>query len=117
MKLEGAVSVVTGAGSGLGAALIHQLADAGVVPVVIDLRPERVQETVDAMKARGLGDRAETRCVAGSGRSPSSVEARPVSLQGAAPYRRVCEERPAVHGLGQDQEVRAERDLGAPRST
>ncbi len=48
MKLEGAVSVVTGAGSGLGAALIHQLAEAGVVPVVIDLRPERVQKTVDA---------------------------------------------------------------------
>ena len=60
MKLEGAVSVVTGAGSGLGAALIHQLADAGVVPVVIDLRPERVQETVDAMKARGLEVRGWT---------------------------------------------------------
>ncbi|MFQ5666803.1 MAG: SDR family NAD(P)-dependent oxidoreductase [Candidatus Binatia bacterium] len=54
MKLDGTVAVVTGAGSGLGAALAVQLAQAGAVPVVIDLRSARVEQTVGALKSRGV---------------------------------------------------------------
>ena len=54
MKLEGAIVVVTGAGSGLGAALVTQLAEARAVPIVVDLRADRVQRMVDAMKGRRI---------------------------------------------------------------
>ncbi|MBI2168659.1 MAG: SDR family oxidoreductase [Actinobacteria bacterium] len=53
MKLEGAVAVVTGAGSGLGEALVVRLADEGATPVVLDLRPDRVERVVDDLVAAG----------------------------------------------------------------
>ena len=52
MNLSGAIAVVTGGGSGLGEALVKQLAEAGAVPVVIDLRAERVSRVVDAVRPR-----------------------------------------------------------------
>lgn len=52
MNLFGRIAVVTGGGSGLGEALVHQLADAGAVPVVIDLRAERASRVVDAVRPR-----------------------------------------------------------------
>ncbi len=53
MKLSGAIAVVTGGGSGLGEALVSQLAESGATPVVIDLRAERVSHVVDRIRARG----------------------------------------------------------------
>jgi NAD(P)-dependent dehydrogenase (short-subunit alcohol dehydrogenase family) len=50
VKLAGAVAVVTGGGSGLGAALGRQLAAAGAVPVILDLRPERVDRLVGELE-------------------------------------------------------------------
>ena len=44
MRLGGAIAVVTGGGSGLGAALVRLLAREGARPVVVDLREERVRE-------------------------------------------------------------------------
>ncbi len=44
MRLAGAIAVVTGGGSGLGAALMRLLAREGARPVVVDLRAERVHE-------------------------------------------------------------------------
>ena len=53
MKLHGAVAVVTGGGSGLGAALSRELAAAGAVPVILDLRPERVEQAVRELERAG----------------------------------------------------------------
>ncbi len=53
MKLQGAVAVVTGGGSGLGAALSRELAAAGAVPIILDLRPDRVEQVVRALELAG----------------------------------------------------------------
>ncbi len=53
MKLEGAIAVVTGGGSGLGAALSRELAAAGAVPNILDLRPERVEQVVCELERTG----------------------------------------------------------------
>jgi len=53
MELRGAVAVVTGAGSGLGRALVGVLADAGALPLVLELRPERVERTVAELRGAG----------------------------------------------------------------
>ena len=68
MKLDGAIAVVTGGGSGLGAALVRRLAKAGAKPVILDVRADRVQRVVEELRstetfALGLvcdvGDRAQ----------------------------------------------------------
>jgi len=53
MQMHGAVAVVTGGGSGLGAALSRELAAAGAVPVILDLRPERVEQAVRELERAG----------------------------------------------------------------
>jgi len=53
MELSGAVAVVTGAGSGLGRALVGLLADAGALPLVVELRPDRVERTVAELRQAG----------------------------------------------------------------
>jgi len=53
MKLQGAIAVITGGGSGLGAALARELAAAGAVPVILDLRTERVAQVVRELEGAG----------------------------------------------------------------
>lgn len=50
---EGAVTVVTGGGSGLGAALVRRLANQGASLVIVDLRPDRVKQIIAEIGARG----------------------------------------------------------------
>ena len=50
MKLDGAVAVVTGGGSGLGAALVRRLVDAGAVPVILDVRAARVERVLEEVR-------------------------------------------------------------------
>ncbi|WP_238383248.1 SDR family NAD(P)-dependent oxidoreductase, partial [Rubripirellula obstinata] len=45
------VAVVTGGGSGIGAAIATRLAAEGATVAIIELETERGQETVDAIKA------------------------------------------------------------------
>lgn len=51
------MAVVTGGGSGLGAALVAHLSEAGAVPVVLDLRAARVDASVE--RVRSAGGRAD----------------------------------------------------------
>lgn len=55
-RLSGKVAMVTGAGSGLGAAFARALAEAGADVACVDLRPETAEET--AASLRVLGRRA-----------------------------------------------------------
>lgn len=52
MKLQGAIAVVTGGGSGLGAALAALFTDSGSVPVLLDLRAERLEHVLGALRLR-----------------------------------------------------------------
>jgi len=54
MKLQGAVAVVTGGGSGLGAALGRELVGAGATPVILDLRADRVDRMVRELGRPGV---------------------------------------------------------------
>lgn len=46
MDLRGSLAVVTGGGSGLGAALVRRLAEAGAHPVLLDVRADRIERQV-----------------------------------------------------------------------
>lgn len=52
-NLKGAVGVVTGAGAGLGAALAHRLADAGMRVVVADIAFEHAESIAAGIRNRG----------------------------------------------------------------
>ncbi|MEY9848949.1 3-oxoacyl-ACP reductase FabG [Streptacidiphilus sp. MAP5-3] len=52
------VAVVTGAAQGIGAATAMRLADEGASVAVVDLTPERAQQTVDTITAKGGTARA-----------------------------------------------------------
>ena len=62
MNRQGAVAVVTGGGSGLGAAVARELAAAGAVPVILDLRTERVAQVVRELEGAGARGFARFRC-------------------------------------------------------
>jgi NAD(P)-dependent dehydrogenase (short-subunit alcohol dehydrogenase family) len=51
--LQGATAIVTGGGTGLGAAVAHALAGAGASVVVTGRRQQPIQETVDSIVAAG----------------------------------------------------------------
>ena len=53
LTLRGRTAIVTGAGSGIGAAIALELAAAGAHVVVQDLRLDSARETVDAIRAAG----------------------------------------------------------------
>ena len=46
MKLEGRVALVTGAGSGMGRAMVRRFYDEGATVVAVDIRPDAVKETI-----------------------------------------------------------------------
>jgi NAD(P)-dependent dehydrogenase (short-subunit alcohol dehydrogenase family) len=56
--LEGAVAIITGAGSGIGRATALNLAGRGCAVVVTDIDPTRVDAVVEAITGRGGGGRA-----------------------------------------------------------
>lgn len=51
--LQGKVALITGGAGGLGTALCHALAQAGVIPVVADVRLEAAQKVVQAVEEQG----------------------------------------------------------------
>ncbi|MGC6511511.1 MAG: SDR family NAD(P)-dependent oxidoreductase [Parvibaculales bacterium] len=67
MKLQGKTAVVTGAGQGIGAAIVHRLAEEGARVGVMDLNSETAQAVIDALPNPGdhlalptnVGDSAE----------------------------------------------------------
>lgn len=52
-RFEGKVALVTGGGSGIGAAIYRQLAASGASVVVTDLKMEAANSVVDAITAEG----------------------------------------------------------------
>ena len=50
MSLQGKTAIVTGAAQGIGAAIVHKLAEEGAQVAVIDLNLEAAQAVVDALK-------------------------------------------------------------------
>jgi NAD(P)-dependent dehydrogenase (short-subunit alcohol dehydrogenase family) len=61
-EYTGRIAVVTGAGSGLGAAMVERFADAGAAVVLLDIDGARVEAKAAALRARGinaLGMRAD----------------------------------------------------------
>lgn len=53
-KLENKVAVITGAGSGLGRAGVIKYAQEGAKLVISDINPDRLNETIEILKAQGL---------------------------------------------------------------
>ena len=54
MNLEGRIALVTGAGSGIGAAIARKLAACGASVIVTDLRAEAAEEVAGALVEEGL---------------------------------------------------------------
>jgi 3-oxoacyl-[acyl-carrier protein] reductase len=61
MKLEGQVAVVTGAGSGMGRAMIRRFHDEGAIAVAVDIRGDAAAETIAQLgnTDRGLAFEAD----------------------------------------------------------
>jgi NAD(P)-dependent dehydrogenase (short-subunit alcohol dehydrogenase family) len=54
LDLDGRVAVVTGAGSGLGAAIARQCGDAGMAVAVLDIDEPRAREVASELEGRGV---------------------------------------------------------------
>lgn len=54
MNLKGRTALVTGAGSGIGKAITHKLAEAGALTLVTDLRGDAAKEVAEAIVAKGF---------------------------------------------------------------
>lgn len=53
-ELAGQVAIITGAGGGIGAAIAHELADAGANVVINDVVEEAARRVADEVEARGV---------------------------------------------------------------
>lgn len=53
LKLKDKVAIVTGAGAGIGKAIAQNFAEQGSKVIVSDINPERVQDTVNAIRVLG----------------------------------------------------------------
>lgn len=51
--LEGQVAIVTGAGAGIGRAIVETFAAAGAAVMVSDLKAETAQAVIDQIRSRG----------------------------------------------------------------
>jgi NAD(P)-dependent dehydrogenase (short-subunit alcohol dehydrogenase family) len=69
-ELEGRIAVVTGAGSGLGAAMAHEFAHAGMAVAVLDIDETAARHTADALTGDGATAAAALRVDVGD---PASV--------------------------------------------
>ncbi|MEJ7650444.1 MAG: SDR family NAD(P)-dependent oxidoreductase [Nakamurella sp.] len=54
-ELSGRTALVTGAASGIGAAVAHTLAEQGAAVIVVDLDTDRLQPLVEELGVRALG--------------------------------------------------------------
>jgi NADP-dependent 3-hydroxy acid dehydrogenase YdfG len=53
-SLVGKIALITGGGSGLGAAIAHTLAEAGAVAIAADIQVERAEQVAKTLRDRGL---------------------------------------------------------------
>jgi len=61
MRLAGKTAVVTGAGQGIGAAIVEKLASEGTRVAALDLNQDNAQSVIDALK----GDHLALKCNVG----------------------------------------------------
>jgi NAD(P)-dependent dehydrogenase (short-subunit alcohol dehydrogenase family) len=64
VTLDGAVAVITGAGSGIGAATAHTLAERGAQVVVTDIDADRAGHVADDIGAHAVGARCDVTSIA-----------------------------------------------------
>lgn len=53
MRLKGKISIITGAGTGIGEATAHKFAQEGAIPIVCDVNQEAIDRVVNALKSQG----------------------------------------------------------------
>ena len=54
LRLDGRVAVITGAGQGIGYACAEALGEAGAAIVIAEMMPDRMEQAVASLKAKGL---------------------------------------------------------------
>ena len=62
-RFEGKVYIVTGGGSGIGAATVAQLLDEGASVIVVDLAENHARQTVETAGSWRAGGSRRSRCV------------------------------------------------------
>ncbi|MGG5174537.1 SDR family NAD(P)-dependent oxidoreductase [Pseudarthrobacter sp. J1763] len=85
MDIKGAVALVTGGASGLGAATAKRLYDAGATVVIVDLPPREGSPSLGQQSAEALGERAVF--IAADVTNPEQVQAAVDAAVGLGPLR------------------------------
>src|SRR5262245_16136961 len=84
MRLDGKVAIVTGGGSGVGAAIARRFAEAGAQVVIVGRRAEQLQAACDAIKAakpvRAIAADVASREEVGRLIEKVSAEQRPIDI-------------------------------------